>query len=169
MFENYFKTAVRNLWRSKFFSLINILGLSVGIACCMLIFLYSKDEISYDRFHEKKDNIYRITATMTHPDGSSDKIGSTGMVPGPNFKRAIPEIEDFVRVQHASFNIKRGKEVFDQEALYADSNFFSVFSFPLIAGNPKTALTNMNSVVLSEEIAEKYFGKKNAIGQILEL
>jgi len=169
MFRNYFKTAVRNLWRSKFFSLINILGLSVGIACCMLIFLYSKDEISYDRFHEKKDNIYRITATMTHPDGNAEKVGSTGMVPGPNFKRAIPEIEDFVRVQHASFNIKRGKEVFDQEALYADSNFFSVFSFPLIAGNPKTALKNMYSVVLSEEIAEKYFGKKNAIGQILEL
>src|SRR5436309_1947080 len=137
MFRNYFKTALRNLWRSKFFSLINILGLSVGIACCMLIFLYSKDEISYDRFHEKKDNIYRITATITHADGNADKIGSTGMVPGPAFKRAIPEIKDFVRVQQQhTFSIKHGKEVFDQEALYVDSNFFSIFSFPLISGDP---------------------------------
>ena len=169
MFENYLKTALRNLWRSRTFSLINILGLSVGLGCCMLIFLYSKDEISYDRFHEKKDNIYRITATMTRPDGNVMKIGSTGMIPGPAFKRTIPEIEDFVRVQSASFNIKQGKEVFDQQALYVDSNFFSVFSFPLIAGNPKTALDNMHSVVLSEEVAEKYFGKKNAVGQILQL
>jgi putative ABC transport system permease protein len=169
MFENYLKTALRNLWRSRTFSLINILGLSVGLGCCMLIFLYSKDEISYDRFHEKKDNIYRITATMTRPDGNVMKIGSTGMIPGPAFKRTIPEIEDFVRVQSASFNIKQGKEVFDQQALYVDSNFFSVFSFPLIAGNPKTALNNMHSVVLSEEVAEKYFGKKNAVGQILQL
>ncbi|MDP9229531.1 MAG: ABC transporter permease, partial [Bacteroidota bacterium] len=169
MIKNYFKTALRNLWRSKVFSLINILGLSVGLACCMLIFLYSKDEISYDRFHKKKNNIYRITATITRADGNVNKIGSTGMMPGPNFKRAIPEIEDFVRVQSAYFNIKHGKEIFDQDALYVDSNFFSVFSFPLVAGNPKTALTEMHSVVLSEEIAEKYFGKKNAVGQILEL
>src|SRR5215217_5613567 len=122
MFKNYLKTALRNLWRSRTFSLINILGLSVGLACCMLIFLYSKDEISYDRFHEKKDNIYRITATMTHQDGNADKIASTGMKPGPTFKREIPEIEDFVRVQSTNFNIKHGKEVFDQEALYVDSN-----------------------------------------------
>ncbi|HEX8278384.1 MAG TPA: ABC transporter permease, partial [Segetibacter sp.] len=169
MFKNYLKTALRNLWRSRTFSLINILGLSIGLGCCMLIFLYSKDEISYDRFHEKKDNIYRITATMTRPDGNVMKIGSTGMMPGPTFKRTIPEIEDFVRVQSASFNIKQGKEVFDQQALYVDSNFFSVFSFPLIAGNAKTALDNMHSVVLSEEVAEKYFGKKNAVGQILQL
>jgi putative ABC transport system permease protein len=169
MFKNYFKTAVRNLWRSRTFSLINILGLSVGLACCMLIFLYSKDEKSYDRFHEKKDNIFRITATMTHPDGNVMKIGSTGMMPGPAFKKSIPEVEDFVRVQRANFNIKHGKEVFDQTALYVDSNFFSVFSFPLIAGNPMTALNDMHSVVLSEEVAKKYFGRENAVGQILEL
>jgi putative ABC transport system permease protein len=169
MIKNYFKTALRNLWRSKVFSLINILGLSVGLACCMLIFLYSKDEISYDRFHKKKDNIYRITSTITGADGNVNKIGSTGMIPGPNFKRAIPEIDDYVRVQSAQFNIRHGKEVFDQDALYVDSNFFSVFSFPLIAGNQKTALIDIHSVVLSEEVAEKYFSKKNAVGQVLEL
>lgn len=169
MLKNYLKTALRNLWRSRTFSLINILGLSVGLSCCMLIFLYGKDEISYDRFHEKKDNIYRVTATMTHPDGNADKIASTGMMPGPAFKRTIPEIEDFVRVQRASFNIKRGKEIFDQQVLYVDSNFFSVFTFPLIAGNPRTALKDMHSIVLSEDVAKKYFGKTDAVGQILQL
>src|SRR5688572_3974434 len=122
MFKNYLKTAIRNLWRSKVFSLINILGLSVGLACCMLIFLYSKDELSYDRFHEKKDNIYRITSTITRPDGNVHKGGNTGMMPGPYFKAAILEIEDYVRVQSAYYNIRRGKEVFEQEALYVDSN-----------------------------------------------
>jgi putative ABC transport system permease protein len=169
MFKNYFKTALRNLWRSKIFSLINILGLSVGLACCMLIFLYGKDEVSYDRFLNNNENIYRLTATLTSPDGNVNKIGSTGMVHGPNFTRTIPEIAEFVRLQSTSFNIKQGNEIFDQNALYADSNFFSVFSFPLIAGNPKTALNNLHAVVISEDMAEKYFGKKDVVGRILEL
>ena len=155
--------------KNKIFSFINVLGLSIGLSCCMLIFLYNKDEISYDRFHKKKDNIYRITATRTKVDGTVDKSSTTGMMPGPGFKRAIPEIEDYVRIRKTSFNIKLGDEVFDQEALYVDSNFFSVFSFPLISGNPTSTLTDMHSIVLSEEIAEKFFGKKNAVGQVLEL
>ena len=169
MFKNYFKTALRNLWRSKVFSLINILGLSVGLACCMLIFLYSKDEISYDRFLNNSDNIYRLTATLTSPDGNVNKIGSTGMVHAPNFARSIPEIAEFVRLQSTTYNIKQGHEIFSQNALYADSNFFSVLSFPLLYGNPKTALNNIHSAVISEDIAEKYFGKKDVLGRILEL
>ena len=169
MLKNYLTTALRNLWRSKFFSLINISGLTVGLACCMLIFLYSKDEMSYDRFHERKQDIYRITATISRADGNVDRLGVTGFVPGPTFKDAIPEIEEYVRVQWASFNVRRGREIFPEEALYVDSNFFSVFSFPLLAGNPGTSLNGLYSVVLSEDIAEKYFGKKNAIGQTLEL
>ncbi|MDB5229868.1 MAG: FtsX-like permease family protein [Chitinophagaceae bacterium] len=169
MFKNYLKTALRNLWRNKSFSIINIAGLSVGLACCMLIFLYSKDEVSYDRFHEKKENIFRITSVLTGDDGHVTKTGNTGMVPGPKFKQSIPEIEEFVRVQSASFAVKHGTEAFEQTALYVDENFFSVFSFPLIAGNRKTALKDIHSIVLSEDIAEKYFGKKNPVGQVLEL
>jgi putative ABC transport system permease protein len=169
MFRNYFRTAVRNLWRNKAFSSIDILGLSVGLACCMLIFLYSKDEISYDRFLKNNKNIYRLTAILTSPDGNGNKIGSTGMVHGPNFARTIPEIAEFVRLQSATYNIKQGDEVFSQPALYADSNFFSVFSFPLLHGNPKTALNDIHSVVISEDLAEKYFGKKDVVGRILEL
>ncbi|MBC7865749.1 MAG: ABC transporter permease [Bacteroidia bacterium] len=168
MIKNYFITAIRNLWRNKFFSVINILGLSVGIASCMLIFLYGKDEISFDGFHKNKQNIYRITADMLNADGLQ-KMGSTGMMPGPNFKRQVPEVEDFVRVRSAGFNIKQGTNVIEQDALYVDENFFSVFSFPLIQGNAKTVLKDMHSVVLSQDVAEKYFGKKNPIGQTLQL
>lgn len=167
MFKNYFKAAVRNLLRTPLFSIINIVGLSVGLACCMLIILYAKDELSYDRFH--KNNIYRITATITNSGGNVNKTGSTGMMPGPVFKQAIPEIEAFVRVKNTSFTVKHQNDVFDQEALYVDANFFSVFSFPLIAGKPETALTGTHIVVLSEEIAEKYFHKKEAVGEIIEL
>src|SRR5688572_24392491 len=111
MFKNYLLVAVRNLWRNKIFSAINIIGLSVGIACCMLIFLYTKDEVSFDRFHEKSGQLYRMTATMTSPEGTVRKIGSTGMVPGPAFKAQIPEIADFVRVQHAGFTVRVNNQV----------------------------------------------------------
>ncbi|MFI5159866.1 MAG: ABC transporter permease [Sphingobacteriales bacterium] len=169
MIRNYFKTAFRHLWRNKAFSIINIVGLSVGLACCMLIFLYTMDELSYDRFNVNKDSIYHLTATFTSPTGEARHISSTGQMHGPGFKGQIPELQQFVRIQGADFTIKKGSDVFDQDALYADSNFFSVFTFPLIQGDPKTALKDIHSVVLSEEIAEKYFGKKEAMGQVLQL
>ena len=176
MISTYLKIALRNLFSNKLFSAIKIGGLGIGLMVCMMILLYTKDEISFDRFHGKKDRIYRLTADMLHPDGSANmRIGNTGMMPGPGFKRSVPEIEDFVRVQSGNFTIRRGKEVFDQEALFVDENFFSVFSFPMIEGDPKTALNDLNSVVLSEEVAEKYFakdsrrGKESLIGKVLEL
>ncbi len=169
MFSNYFKTAFRNLWRNKAFSLINIFGLSVGLACCMLVFLYAKDELSFDRFHENANRIYHLTANFKSPDGNVTKSSSTGMMPGPNFTAQVPEIESFVRVGRENFTIRQANEVFDQEILYADSNFFSVFTFPMLEGNPATALTDVHSVVLSEEVAEKYFGKQKALGKFLEV
>src|SRR5215217_5463449 len=168
MFKNYFKITWRNLTRNTVFSLINISGLSVGLACCMLIFLYAKDEVSYDRFHKNKDVIYRITATDTDPQGNINKMGVTGMVPGPAFERQIPEINDFVRLQEDGFAVKKGTEVFQQQTLAVDANFFSVFSFPLLEGDPKTALKDPYSVVLSEEATKKYFGTSKALGRTLE-
>jgi len=169
MLTNYIKTALRNLWRNKIFSLINISGLSVGLACCMLIFLYTKDEVSFDRFQKNKDNLYRIVATTTTPDGKDSKSGSTGMMPGPSFKNAIPEIEDYVRVQYAGFNVKLGSEIYHQEALFVDDNFFTVFSFPIVSGDIQHPLHDLHSVVISEDIAKKYFGNREAVGQTLEL
>jgi len=169
MIRNYFKTAFRNLWRNKGFSLINIVGLSVGLACCMLIFLYTMDEVSYDRFNVNAANIYHLGVDSKTPDGQNHKFSSTGDMPGPNFKRQLPDIQDFVRIQGANYTIKRGNEVFDQEALYVDSNFFSVFTFSLLYGKPQHALDDLHSIVLSEEVAEKYFGKGNPIGKTLDL
>lgn len=169
MIRSYIKTAFRNLWRNKAFSVINIVGLSVALACCMLILLYTMDEASYDRFNVNKDKIYRIVVNSISPAGTTNKYASTGMMQGPSFKRQIPEIENFVRIQGANYTVKRGIEVFDEDALYADSNFFSVFTFPLIGGDPKTALNDPHSVVLSEDLAKKYFGNQNAVGKVLEL
>ncbi|MBL7930875.1 MAG: ABC transporter permease [Bacteroidia bacterium] len=169
MIRNYFLVALRNLWRNKFFSLVNILGLSVGIACCLIIFLYAKNELSYDQFHERKDNIYQLVADMTNPNGEVQKLSVTGMMPGPGFKKQLPEIQEYVRIQNDNFIVKKNNEVFDQELFYCDETFFSVFSFPLLKGNPNTALKDMHSVVLSEKTALKYFGKENPIGQRLEM
>jgi putative ABC transport system permease protein len=169
MIRNYFKTAVRNLWRNKAFSVINIVGLSVGLACCMLIFLYAMDEVSYDRFHVNAPNIYHLVVNDQGSDGQVHKFSSTGDMPGPSFKRQLPEVQDFVRIQGADYTIKKGTEVFDQDALFVDSNFFSVFTFPLLYGKPEHALDDAHSIVLSEEVAVKYFGKGNPVGKTLDL
>jgi len=169
MLRNYFTVAMRNLWRNKSFSFINITGLSVGLACCMLIFLYAKDEVSFDRFHQNKDNIYRITSSSTSSDGHVGKNGNTGLVQGPNFKQLIPEVQDFIRIQSDGYAVKLGNQVFDQDAHLVDDNFFTFFSFLLLKGDPKTVLKDIHSIVLTEEVAKKYFGKADPMGKVLEL
>lgn len=169
MLVHYVKVALRNLWRNKVFSAINIAGLSVGLACCMLIVLYLKDEVSFDKFHAKKDRIYRITTNMKSPSGEMNNSGITGMVQGPAFSAAIPEIESYVRIKSEGFTIRKGNQIFDQPALAVDENFFEVFNFGFKAGSAQTAFKDMHQVVLSEAAAKKYFGDKPAIGQTLEI
>lgn len=171
MFRSYFKTALRNLVRYRLFTIINILGLGIGLACCMLIFLFAKDEISFDRFHKKKENIYRITTVMTNPekDHTSLSTGNTGMVQGEAFKNEIPDIEDFVRLRDFTFVLQKGNEVFKEQALYVDDNFFNVFSFSLLQGNPETALKEIHAVILTEEVARKYFGTTDVLGKSISL
>ena len=170
MIKSFFISAWRNMLRSKMYSFINVMGLSIGLACCMLILLYNKDEVSYDRFHENVKNIYRITNVTV---GANGKVmgtnGITGMMPGPAFKREVPEVKDFVRLQGEQLPVKVGTEIFDQEVTYVDENFFDVFSFPLKEGNPKEVLKDMHSVVLNEAVAKKFFGTSNVIGKTIEL
>jgi putative ABC transport system permease protein len=168
MIKNYLKIAVRNLTRNKIFSLINIAGLSLGLTCCMLIVLYTKDEVSFDRFQENKDQLFRIQVTMS-TDRETRTIGSTNAIHGPSFKEEIPEIKEIVRAQSNTFVTKKGNELLSEEVLFADNNFFTVFSMPLLAGDPKTVLSNVNSIVLTEEVAEKYFNTNDAVGETLEL
>ncbi|NBA85816.1 FtsX-like permease family protein [Emticicia sp. CRIBPO] len=168
MLQSYLKIAFRNLLRNRVVSVINIAGLSLGLTCCLLLFLYTKDELSFDRFHEKKDRIYRVTATITN-DKETTKRETTNSPVGPAFQEDIPEIESFVRVQDDFSVIKKDGENYNQNIVHVDSNFFSVFSFPLLAGNPETALTEPGGIVLTEETAVKYFGTADAMGKILQM
>ncbi|MBK9511982.1 MAG: ABC transporter permease [Cytophagaceae bacterium] len=170
MIKNYFKIAWRNLSRNKVYSIINMLGLSIGLSAAMLILLYSKDEVSYDRFHENNPNIYRVVNQWSNPDGSvKSKDGNTGHFQGPKFKEGIAEIREFVRVKSDFRNIKQNQEVKSEEMLAADSTFFSVFTFPMLSGDPHTALKNPKSIVISEEMAEKYFHSTDVLGKYLEI
>ena len=170
MIKNYFKTALRNLVRNRIYSVINISGLSLGLACAMLIILYLKDEVSFDRFHVNVKNIYRVVVGQTGPDGNKgQKMGITGYFQGPKFTAKIPEIISFVRVKGGYEDIKIGTEVKGQPIVYADTNFFSVFSFPFLRGNSKTALLQSNCIVLSEDVAKRQFGTLDAVGKIVLL
>ena len=170
MIKNYFVLSWRNLLRNKVFSFINITGLSLGLACCMIIILYSKDELSFDRFHANSSHIYRITNSTIEPNGKvQNTSGITGMLPGPVFQSEIPEIKEFLRLQGDLLSVKVGAKIFEQEVTYVDDNFFSFFSFPLKEGNINTALKDLYSVVLNEELAKKFFGTSSAIGKIIEL
>ncbi len=164
MLKNYFTVAWRNLSRNKIYSFINIAGLSVGLACAMLIILYVKDEVSYDRFQANANNIYRIT-TQSIVQGNKDP--NTGYLQGPRFTQNIPGIKSFVRVQSGQITIKMGTEVKDQDILYVDSSFFDIFSFPLVSGNGHTCLKDPSAIILSEDAAKKQFGTTEAIGKII--
>jgi putative ABC transport system permease protein len=166
MFKNYFKIAFRNLQRNKIYSLINIVGLALGLACTMLIILYVKDEVSFDRFHHNLNNIYRIV-NSNYFEGKWHKSENTGFLQGPRFTQNVPGIEKFVRIASGTEDIKMGTEVQSQDLLYVDSSFFNVFTFPLIQGNPATCLKDPHSVVLSEKEAKKRFGTKDAIGKLI--
>src|SRR6478735_6726259 len=170
MFNNYFparhfvKTAFRNIKRNKVYSFINIAGLSIGLACTMLILLYVKDEVSFDRFHKNVNHIYRIG----RKSNGNNVNGTTGFLQGPGFAQNVPGIKSFVRVQGGAEDIKTETGVQEQNGiLHVDPNFFSVFTFSLLSGNPETCLTEPHSIVLSENAAKKYFATTDAVGKVL--
>jgi ABC-type antimicrobial peptide transport system permease subunit len=170
MIRNYLKIAFRTLALHKVYSAINVIGLSIGLAAAMLIMLYAKDEVSYDRFHTNNPNIYRITYSTFTPAGVLEgKHGNTGYLQGPRFTANVPEIESFVRYREHRNDIKQGTTVTSQAIFQTDPDFFSIFSFPLLSGNPKTALQDPRSVVLSEDMAMKYFGTTDALGKIVSM
>ncbi len=166
MFKNYFKTALRNLQRNKIYSFINIAGLSLGLTCAMLIMLYVKDEVSFDRFHKNVNNIYRVVS-KSEQQGQEREISTTSLLPGPRFTQNVPGIKSFVRMQDGVEDVKKGTEVESQRMLYVDSSFFSIFTFPLLEGNYRTCLKEPHSVVLSEDAAKKYFGTTDAVSKVM--
>ena len=169
MLQNYLKTAIRSLTRNGLYSTINILGLSIGLACTMLIVLYVKDELSFDRFFANSNRTYRILNQTMDPMGNVHRLGVTGYLQGPHFAARVPAIQSFVRVRHSHREIKTIKDVQPQEVALADFNFFSVFSFPFLHGDPKSCLLQPNSVVLTESVAKKQFGTTNVVGKTIEI
>ena len=167
MFKNYFKIALRNLWKHKVFSFINIMGLTVGMTACFLIFLYVSFEWSYDSFHSKANRIYRVVADIKTPTEVINTNKPAWAVP-PNAKDEFPEIESFVRILNDNVLMRKGDIKFQEEnTMWADSSFFKVFDFKLLKGNPQTALKEQFSVVLSKKAAKKYFGSADPVGQTL--
>lgn len=177
MFKNYLKVGIRNMLRYKAFSIINITGLSVGIACCMLILLYVKDELSFDRYHENYNNIYRVIHTYRNPgpDGSlpapsPDEFQVWGSAPvGPLLKDEFAAIKSYFRFTSPKQVLFQYNDKIFQEnnMIFADSTAFKLFSWELIAGNRETALTKPNSIVLTQSVAKKYFGYENPLGKTI--
>lgn len=169
MFKNYVIIAARNLFKQKVYSFINIFGLAIAVAFCILIFLFVRDEITHDSFHKKSDRIYRAIILKKQDDGSMASHASTPPPLGPALLQEFPEVAHMARFK------KRGDVVVYQgrssreSITLAGPDFFKMFSFPLIRGDPQTVLQDRNSVVLREEVAKKYFGDEDPIGKILSI
>jgi putative ABC transport system permease protein len=169
MFKNYFKVAVRNILKHKFFSAINIFGMTIGITACLMIILYIADELSYDRFHKNAERIYQVGL---HGKIAGQDIMTSNTCPpmSETLVAELPEVEAATRVIPSFGNptFKYGDKAFTEEKVfYADSNFFEFFSFALIEGDPKTVLKEPNTVVVTETVAKKYFGEESAVGKML--
>ncbi|MFZ6012447.1 MAG: ABC transporter permease [Bacteroidota bacterium] len=171
MLKNYFKVAVRNIMKYKFFSFINILGMTTGITACLLIILYVTDELSYDRFHAKADRIYQVGL---HGKIAGQDIHTANTCP-PIYAalvEEVPGVDEATRIApfwgQAVF--KYDEKAFTEEKIFfADSNFFSFFSYSLLEGDKKTALLEPNSIVLTQSMAAKYFGSEPAMGKLLTI
>jgi putative ABC transport system permease protein len=168
MIKNYLRTAWRNMKRQKGYSVINIAGLALGLASAILIVFYIQHETGYDRFHENAERIFRVVVDATL---NQNRVVVPAAQPGlgPTLAKDFPEVAASVRVLPLSKTLVKGDDrgFYEAGLLYADDSVFDVFTFPLLAGDPKTALTRANTVVLTERMAEKYFRGENAVGKIL--
>jgi putative ABC transport system permease protein len=168
MLKNYFKVAFRNILKHKFFSFINILGMTIGVTACLLIILYVSDELSFDKFHTKADRMYQVGL---HGKIAGQEIYTSTTCPPMSAALVadIPEIEESTRLDgYGLAAIKYGEKAFTEEKIfYADSNFFQFFSFKLLEGDAKTALKEPNSIVFTTGLAKKYFGNESAIGKLV--
>lgn len=164
MFRNYFKTAFRNLKKYAGYSAINIIGLAVGMACCILFFLWVQDELSYDRFHEHSDRLFRI---VSHRDGAWTR--STPFSLGRVLKQDFPEIQKNSRFLPRQMLIKYADNAYYESVALIDADFLEMFSFSLIHGDPESALSTTETLVITESAARKYFGNENPVGRIVTI
>jgi putative ABC transport system permease protein len=181
--------AIRNIFRNKLYTIINIIGLGVASAFCILVYLYVKDEQSFDRFHKSQDRLFRVEQTdlfssfrhentqkgffsFLMKDDERKNMTQTPVAFAPDLKRTFPEIENAVRIQSLGDPVIRvANQSFKEidNAAYVDKDFFQVFNFPLIKGNPATVLSGQNTVVISERLAKKYFGETDPVGKVINI
>lgn len=175
MLGNYFKVAVRNIQKRKLYSFINAFGLSIGIAFCMLIYLFIMDEKNFDQFHENSANIYRIEEKSfdTWKHDSADPYRKSAWIQTglkQVLKDELPEVVKATRYNNGETAVFRyGEKVFTESLTYVDDDFFSMFSFKLLKGNPDELFKNKSDIVITPEIAEKYFGDEDPIGKTVQI
>ncbi|MCB0752539.1 MAG: ABC transporter permease, partial [Ignavibacteriae bacterium] len=169
MLYNYLKVAIRNLFRHKTYSFLNIVGLALGLACSIFILLWVQDELSFDRFYENAENIYRVEQDQFY-SGESYHVNVTPFPIGPGFKSEIPEIENAARLAYQPLLIKYKENAFyESEIVAADQSYLDIFGLGFVKGDKSNALHEPYSIAISEELAEKYFGKEDALGKILTI
>ncbi len=170
LFGKHFKVALRRIWREKLYSAINISGLSVGLTCCLLLLIFVSNELNYDRFHQNRDNIYRLLVHSIDEEGESTAAAITAAI-GPSMKGEFPEVVNCVRLSYPAtgfFTNAKGSKIKTQNIHYADSTFFSIFSFSLLAGDPATALNRPNTVIITSTLAKKLFAdEQQALGETI--
>jgi putative ABC transport system permease protein len=169
MIKNYLKIAFRALWRSKIHSAINIIGLSLGIACCLLIVLFVNEELTYDRFNTKSERIFRVYGKENWGENQEFFYTSTPFPMGPALKENLPEVESYVRIVKMGTQVKVGDNLYTETLTVADRSMFDVFDFEVLKGNRKDITANQSNVVISEAIAKKYFGEADAINKVMSI
>ncbi len=164
---SYVKLTLRKLRTQKAYSFMNIAGLAIGMACFIILSLWIQDELSYDRFHEKNDQIFRIAIK----DTDNKKTYQTSWLLAPSLKANYTEIVDFCRIRFKNASLVQcGNRRFHEQRFYlADPSIFRIFTFPFIEGDPSTALSEQNSIVITEETASRYFGRDNPVGKQLHV
>ena len=167
MFKNYLKIALRNIRMSKVYSVINIAGLAVGMTCCLFILLWVHHETSFDKFHANRDRLFRVLQHIKYSEVVTWAITQGPL--GPALKEEVPEIQEVSRYVNASWRIKYKDQAFERRGGYVDSSFLTLFSFPLVRGNPETALTDPYAAVITEELAVSIFGSEDPVGKVINL
>ena len=170
--QTFLKISLRHVWQSRLYSIINIVGLVTAITCMLLAVLYWKDERSFDSFHKNNPDLYRITTTLIENKGDkSITIGGTGQVQGPAFKAAVPEVKSYVRILGGDIfsDVAAANKSLHLRPLFVDDNFFDVFTFRLLRGNPQTVLNDIASVVITETTAKKFFNSVDVVGKMLQI
>jgi putative ABC transport system permease protein len=165
MMNHYFKSTLRYMQRHKSYSLINITGLAIGIACCLLILSWVRFELSYDRFHTNAQEIYRVISEFQSPEGEINYTLTSQAPLAAALKENYPEIINSARALNADWKMGKEEDRFEESVWFVDRAFLNMFKFTFIQGDPATALSDPNSVILTETLAKKHFRNENPLGK----